>query len=96
MDTVPAKKTKTQISLELPAGKIVRKISRPDFAKDDAKLLEYLKESSPDFVSWTPKVKWADFKKSLQIQGDAVVRTDTGEILDCIRVEMSPERIEIK
>ena len=96
LDTVPAKKTKTQISLELPAGKIVRKISRPDFAKDDAKLLEYLKESSPDFVSWTPKVKWADFKKSLQIQGDAVVRTDTGEILDCIRVEMSPERIEIK
>lgn len=97
LDTAPAKKTKTQIALELPAGKIIRKISRPDFTKDDARLLEYLKEYSPDFISWTPKVKWAELKKILQIQDDsAVVRTDTGEILDCIWVEMSPERIEIK
>ena len=96
LDTVPAKKTKTQVSLELPAGKIVRKISHPDFLKDEARLLEYLKEDSSDFVTWTPKVKWAEFKKVLQIQDDSVVRTDTGEILDCIQVEMTPEQVDIK
>lgn len=74
----------------------MRKISHPDFLKDEARLLEYLKEDSSDFITWTPKVKWAEFKKVLQIQDDSVVRTDTGEILDCIRVEMTPEQVDIK
>ncbi len=98
LDTVPAKKAKTQISLDLPSGKIVRKLSKPEFVKDDAKLLEYLQNNSPDMITWTPKVKWGDLKKNLTVSDDSVIRTDTGEIIDpdCISVEMSAETIDIK
>ena len=38
LDMVPAKKSKTQISLDLPSGKIVRKLEHPDHVKNEPAL----------------------------------------------------------
>lgn len=47
LDMVPAKKSKTQISLDLPSGKIVRKLEHPDYVKNEPALLRYLQEHDP-------------------------------------------------
>jgi len=42
LDTVPAKKTKTQISLDLPAGRVVRKFGGVNYKRCDAVLVAAL------------------------------------------------------
>lgn len=98
LDTAPSKKTKTQISIELPAGKVVRKLERTDFSKNEPNLLKYLEKEFPDMISWTPKIKWSEFKKLLQISGESVIRTDTGEIIDpeCISVQIVSSTVDVK
>lgn len=98
LDKVPAKKTKTQMSLELPSGKIVRKLPHPDFVRNDTKLLEYLKEFYPEMIVWSAKVNWSDFKKYLQIVDNTVIRVDTGEVIDpsCISVQMVSESVDVR
>lgn len=95
LDTAPAKKTKTQYSLELPSGKLVRKLSKTDYQKDDKKLLMYLGENAPEYVKMKPEALWGEFKKYLTIVDGQVMRTDTGEILDCVSVIEKPSTFDI-
>ena len=50
LDVLPVKKTKTQVSFDLPSGKLVRKNSYQSFERDDAKLMEYVHCSSPELI----------------------------------------------
>lgn len=96
LDIAPAKKTKTQWSLELPEGKIVRKLPVQEFVRDEEKLVQFLQQNAPEKIKTETKVKWADLKKELLIQGDQVVWSQTGEVLDCIKAEERPGSIEVK
>ena len=85
---VPAKKTKTQISYELPGGKLVLKDQGPKFDTNDAELVPWLKQNSPDLVRVKEEANWAELKKTLTIgpDGKSMV-TEDGEIVPGIKVE---------
>lgn len=94
LDTVPAKKAKTQISFELPAGKLVRKLPSTDYVRDDKRLLKAL--AGTDYVKDEPSLKWAELKKDLKVVGETVVLSTTGEALDGISVVEKPATFDVK
>ena len=74
LDTTPAKATKTQISLSLPSGKLVRKLPSTDYERDDAKLLAWCRDNGlDDLVRVREEPAWVDVKRYIR---------DTGEIPD--------------
>lgn len=95
MATVKTKATKTQETYQLLSGKLVKKFPTTDYKKDDERLLEWAKESAPEFVKVKESVDWAEMKKHVAIAGDGRVAID-GEIVDCIRAEEKPGRLDIK
>ena len=95
-DDVPAKDTKTQMSLKLPSGTIKFIKSKLDYDRDDDELLEYCKENATDFIKIKESVNWVEFKKHLEIKNDIVINKDTGEIIDGINVIEVVPKIEIK
>lgn len=91
-ETVPHKKTKTKHSYRLLSGTLVRKIGAASMDHDDEKLLEYLRESNnEDYIQLTAKPMWGEFKKRLQIQGEVVIDTETGEIVEGVTVNQKPD-----
>lgn len=106
LDIAPSKKTKTQVSLNLPYGKIIRKLPKTNFVsltgntelKSDAKLIEWCKENKPELIKTEEKVcvDWAELKKDLSLKDDTVFITSTGEILECITTENTPTAIVVK
>lgn len=95
LEIVPAKKTKTQYSFELPAGKLVRKLPKLDYQKDEKSLLEYLTENDPLYVKIDLKILWNDFKKKLTIIDNKAIRIDTGEQVECISIVEKPESFDV-
>ena len=95
-ETVPAKKTKTQASFILPAGKLVRKFPKIEYQRDNVKLLEFLEASDPDLVKTKKDVDWAALKKDLLVQNGVVVRESTGEIIESITTTESPETFDVE
>lgn len=89
--TVPHKSTKTQESYKLPSGTLKLKYQQPKFVLDDDELLIYLiQHSYTDFVQTKTTPKWAEFKKTIAVQGENVIDTATGEIVDAIQVIERP------
>lgn len=95
IDTVPAKKTKTQKSFILPDGKLKKKFSSKVFKADEEKLTEYLKDDE-DYIKIIKKPLWAEFKKILKDVDGNVVRTDTGEIVEGVSIEEKAESFDIE
>lgn len=96
--TVKTHDTKTQSSYDLPSGKLIRKIPGPKFDTDDAILVPWLKENGlTDFVKTEIKEKaaWGDLKKTVSINGTAVV-TEDGEIVPGVTVIPQEPTFEIK
>lgn len=93
-DSVSKRETKTQKIVDLPSGKLVLKKARPDFIRDNDKLVEMLKDT--EFVEQKPVLKWAELKKDLDVQGEFAVLKSTGEIVDGIKVEILPAEFEVK
>lgn len=94
LDMVPAKKTKTQISYELPGGKLVLKAQAPEYVRDDEKLVPWLKENGKGgFVKIKESANWAELKKTLKESPDgASVMTEDGEIVPGVTVvQMEPK-----
>lgn len=89
------KKTKTQLSYRLLSGSLIYKKPVVKIVKDDTKLLEYVKEHSPEYVKHTEAVDWAGFKKTLTVSGDAVVDSN-GEVVSCLDVEETPGEFMIR
>ena len=89
---VPHRKTKTQESYRLLSGSLVLKLPKVKPVYEEDELVEYLKESGmPDYIKTEEKARWGELKKLLDLsQGKHPVIKDTGELVECIRVEETP------
>lgn len=107
LDNVPAKKTKTKMSLKLPNGTIERKFETKDFVlnngkkdiKSNEEVIKWVKdniEKSEDFIDITETIKWGELKKDLKIIGNDVFYEPTGELVDVLSVMVNPIKIEVK
>jgi hypothetical protein len=96
LDTVPAKTAKTQISLDLPAGKLVRKLPGKAMTHDPNKLLSYAKQYAPEFVQVKESAQWGELKKRFTISGELVVDKTTGAVVDAVTVTDTPGSFDIK
>ncbi|SHF76323.1 Mu-like prophage host-nuclease inhibitor protein Gam [Caldanaerobius fijiensis DSM 17918] len=86
------KKSKTQLSYSLPAGKLILKQQQPKFIIDDTKLLEWLKQSGKSkFIRVKEEPDWASLKKFATVIADKIV-DENGEIVDGVKVvEQAPK-----
>ena len=106
-EEVPKKKTKTQISVTLPAGKIVMKLPKTEFImqggedvtkhKSDEEFIKEIKGIDESFIKQTEEVMWGDLKKKLAVDDDGSVYVkDTGEYIESITTQQTLPSIEIK
>lgn len=106
-EEVPKKKTKTQISVTLPAGKIVKKLPKTEFImqggedvtkhKSDEDFIKEIKGIDESFIKQTEEVMWGDLKKKLTVDDDGGVYVkDTGEYIESITTQQTLPSIEIK
>ena len=106
-EEVPKKKTKTQISVTLPAGKIVKKLPKTEFImqggedvtkhKSDEDFIKEIKGIDESFIKQTEEVMWGDLKKKLAVDDDGGVYVkDTGEYIESITTQQTLPHIEIK
>lgn len=106
-EEVPKKKTKTQISVTLPAGKIVKKLPKTEFVmqggedvtkhKSDEDFIKEIKGIDESFIKQTEEVMWGDLKKKLAVDDDGGVYVkDTGEYIESITTQQTLPHIEIK
>ena len=97
-EKVPHKVTKTQENYALPSGKLVIKKQQPEYTRDDAALVAWLKENDGErFIVTKETVDWMELKKTLNILGDTVADAN-GQIIPCITVEERPDvfKVELK
>lgn len=106
-EEVPKKETKTQISVTLPAGKIVKKLPKIEFImqgggdvtkhKSDEDFIKEIKGIDEAFIKQTEEVVWGDLKKKLAVDDDGGVYVkDTGEYIESITTQQTLPHIEIK
>lgn len=106
-EEVPKKETKTQISVTLPAGKIVKKLPKTEFVmqggedvtkhKSDEDFIKEIKEIDESFIKQTEEVMWGDLKKKLAVDDDGGVYVkDTGEYIESITTQQTLPHVEIK
>ena len=106
-DDVPTKKTTTQESITLPAGKIIKKFAKTEFkmpngksvtnSKGDAKLVKEVADINDEFIKTKQEVDWASLRKHLDVDdGGNVIYKDTGEFLESIVAQETLPYIEVK
>lgn len=105
-DDVPKKKTKTQITVNLPAGKIIKKLPKLSITtktgesvtkiKDKDDFVKEVESIAPQYIKTKKEVDWGAFKKQLTIMDDSVMVTETGEIIDSLGVTETPASVEVK
>lgn len=106
-EEVPKKETKTQISVTLPAGKIVKKLPKTEFImqggedvtkhKSDEDFIKEIKGIDESFIKQTEEVMWGDLKKKLAVDDNGGVYVkDTGEYIESITTQQTLPHIEIK
>lgn len=96
LDTVPAKRSKTQMSFDLPAGKLVKKLPQIEYKRDEERLLEHLRESGPELIKTKESIDWMELKKDLSVRDGVVLRQSTGEIVEAITPIETPERFDVE
>lgn len=98
-ETIPGelkKKTKTQEKYRLPGGEIVKKLPKPEYKRNDEKLLSWIKNNKMnDYVEVKETPKWGELKKITQTVNGQVV-TEDGEIVEGIKVIERPPVMEFK
>lgn len=96
--TVPHKETKTKESYKLLSGSLEMKKETQKIIHDDDTLLEYCKANGlQEYIKVKESVAWGDLKKQLFIAEDGtVVNKETGDVVDCLGVEVTPEEFDIK
>ena len=87
--TVPMHETKTQSSLTLPSGKLVRVKAKKELRMVDEDLvLDDLEAfGKPGFIKIKKSVDWAALKKAL---------LETGECIEGVRLEEVPEHFVVR
>ena len=106
-EEVPKKETKTQVSVTLPAGKIVKKLPKTEFVmqggedvtkhKSDEDFIKEIKGIDESFIKQTEEVMWGDLKKKLAVDDNGGVYVkDTGEYIESITTQQTLPHVEIK
>ena len=74
-------------TIKLPYGKLKMRAQQPEFIRDNDKLLSWLKQSNKtDYIVVKESPDWAQLKKTLQVAGNALVDTETGEVVEGVEV----------
>ena len=82
-----AKVTKTQMSYDLPHGKLILKHMEPKYDRNDETLVPWLKANRPEMVKIKEESDWANLKKELKISPDGTgMVTESAEIVPGITV----------
>ena len=97
LQMVPVKKTKTQISYELPGGKLVLKAQQPKYDTKDEELVPWLKANKmTDMIQVKEEAKWGELKKTLEIAPDGKsMMTADGEIVPGVMVEQREPKFTV-
>ena len=94
--TVPHKETKTQETYKLPSGKLVYKYAKPKYEVDNLVLADFLANNGyNEFIEVTPKAKWGEFKKLVDVVDGKVV-DENGQIVEGVSVEMTQPEFEVE
>ena len=83
--TCKKKETKTQESYSLLSGKLIMKKATQKIKHDDIKILEWCRQTkSNEFVKEkiTKTLDWTKFKANLMINGEVIINSETGEIVE--------------
>ena len=88
LEMIPAaNRTKTQISYELPGGKLLLKAQAPEYERDEAALVPWMKKNGmTELVKVKESANWAELKKTLKEGPDGTMVTGDGEIVPGIKV----------
>lgn len=85
--TVPHKATKTQETYKLPSGTLKQKARAPEYVRDNAKIIEWLKaQELKDYIEEKPSLKWDELKKGIAASGEEAVFAETGEVIPGVKV----------
>lgn len=106
-EDVPTKETKTQISIKLPAGQIIKKLPKTEYtmadgsavtkSKDFEAFVKEVKAIDKNMIKTKEEVDWASFKKTLATDDDGgVFVKDTGEYIETLSSKQTLPSIEIK
>jgi len=95
--TVPHKKSMTQSQYKLPDATLVLKQQNPEYLRDNDALLRYADENKrPELVRVKREPNWEAIKAASIIQGDKLVDTETGEIIQGVKLIVRPDKFEVK
>lgn len=106
-EDVPKKKTKTQLSVSLPAGKIVKKLPKTEYfmangnevvkSKDNEDFINEIRSINNELIKTKEEVDWSTLKKSLATDDEGnVYMKDTGECVESLIASKSLPSIEVK
>lgn len=80
---------------KLPGGRLHWRAQQPEFQRDDAKLLAWLKgRGLNEFMEIIEKPKWSELKKTVRVAGAHVV-TDDGELVEGVAVVDRPPKFSV-
>ena len=107
LDEVPKKKTKTQESVTLPAGKIIKKLPRIEYVmssgeaitkhKSDDEFIKEIKELDKKLIKTIKEVDWATLKKNITSDEEGnVILKDTGEYIESLSARTTLPSIKIE
>ena len=106
-DEVPKKKTATQESITLPAGKIIKKLPKIEYImssgeavtkhKNDDNFVKEIKGLDKKLIKTIKEVDWATLKKNITNTEDGmVIYKETGDIIESLSTKETLPSIEIK
>ena len=106
-DEVPKKKTATQESITLPAGKIIKKLPKTEYImssgeavtkhKGDDDFIKEVKELDKKLIKTIKEVDWATLKKNITNTEDGtVIYKETGEVIESLSARQTLPSIEVK
>lgn len=106
-DEVPKKKTTTQESITLPAGKIIKKLPKLEYImssgedvtkhKNDDGFIKEIKKIDKNLIKTIKEVDWATLKKNITNTEDGmVIYKETGDIIESLSTRETLPSIEVK
>lgn len=106
-DEVPKKKTATQESITLPAGKIIKKLPKIEYImssgeavtkhKNDDDFIKEIKGLDKKLIKTIKEVDWATLKKNITNTEDGmVIYKETGDIIESLSTRETLPSIEVK
>ena len=97
-ETVERREMKTMEKYELLSGTLVlKKPSEKMKVSNEAQLVDWLETSGKgEFVKVDKKPKWGELKRHLCCDSGHVVDSYTGEVVNGVEIEQTPEKFDVK